>query len=201
MTAKKHPDLRKEEIFEAALDCFIKKGYYETSIDDIAARAGISKGGIYHHFRSKKRLFIELFQCRINRYFETLKATIKSISDPAERIQEFVAKSEEIFAKNRAILKFSLEFIMLSMRDPDIRKAVTQVYRNRVNLFAGILKQGVATGAFRKLDAPSVARTLYFLSMGFFLTYFTITIDFDVTKQHGINMQTILKGIVNRPQE
>lgn len=200
MTAKKHPELRKEEIFEAALYCFIKKGYYETSIDDIAARAGISKGGIYHHFSSKKKLFIDLFQCRINRYFDALKTTIKSIADPAERIQEFVAKSEEIFEKNLDILKFSLEFIMLSTRDQDIRKAVTQVYQNRVKIFVGILKEGVAAGAFRKLDAQRVARTLYFLSMGFFLTYFTVAIDFDVTKQHRINIQTILHGIVDNQQ-
>lgn len=200
MTAKKDPEIRKEEIFEAALYCFNKKGYYETSIDDIAARAEISKGGVYHHFASKKKLFVDLFKCRVNRYFEELKANIKNIADPAERIREFAAKSEEIFQKNLDILKFSLEFITLSTRDQDIRKAVTQVYQNRVRIFAGILKEGVAAGAFRKLDAQSVARTLYFLSMGFFLTYFTVAIDFDVTKQHRINIQTILNGIVDNQQ-
>ena len=198
MTAKKSPELRKEEIFEAALYCFNKKGYYETSIDDIATRAGISKGGVYHHFTSKKSLFIDLFQCRVNRYFDMLKTNIKSITDPAERIQEFVAKSEEIFQKNLDVLKFSLEFITLSTRDQEIREAVTQVYKNRVNIFAKILTEGVEAGSFKRLDARGVAHTLYFLSMGFFLTYFTVNIDFDLKKQHSINMQTILNGINNR---
>jgi len=197
MTTKKDPGVRKEEIFEAALCCFNEKGYYETSIDDIAARAGISKGGVYHHFASKKSLFIDLFKCRINRYFEELKTDIKRIPEPAERIREFAAKSEELFQKNRDILRFSLEFITLSTRDQHIREAVTKVYQNRVRIFAKILNEGMKEGSFKKLDATSVARTLYFLSMGFFLTYFTVNIDFDLNKQHGIDMNTILNGIVN----
>ena len=80
MTAKKSPELRKEEIFNAALACFNQKGYYETSIDEIAAAAGITKGGLYHHFASKKSLFIELFHTVVNRYFETLKNKILSRS-------------------------------------------------------------------------------------------------------------------------
>lgn len=195
MTAKKAPDIRKEEIFEAALACFNHKGYYGTSIDDIAAQAEISKGGIYHHFSSKKNLFIELFNSRVNRYFDVLKANIERVNDPAERIRDFVAKSEQIFQQNLDILKFSLEFMTLSTRDPDIREAVTEVYRNRVKIFARILTEGIEAGSFKGLDAEAVARTLYFLSMGFFLSYFTVNLDFDMTKQHSINMKTILEGI------
>ena len=62
MAINKAPEQRREEIFEAALSCFNLNGYYQTSIDEIAAQAGISKGGIYHHFKSKKELVIELFQ-------------------------------------------------------------------------------------------------------------------------------------------
>jgi len=195
MTAKKAPDIRKEEIFEAALHCFNHKGYYGTSIDDIAAQAAISKGGIYHHFPSKKSLFIELYQSRVNRYFDVLKANIDSVTDPAERIRDFVEKSDQIFQQNLDILKFSLEFMTLSLRDPHIRKAVTRVYRNRVNIFTRILTEGIEEGSFKKLEARGVARTLYFLSMGFFLNYFTVDIDFDLKKQHSINMKTILEGI------
>jgi AcrR family transcriptional regulator len=195
MTAKKAPEVRKEEIYEAALHCFNRKGYYGTSIDNIAAQAEISKGGIYHHFSSKKSLFIELFNSRVNSYFEVLTANIDSVTGPAERIRDFVEKSDQIFQQNRDVLKFFLEFMTLSTRDPAIRKAVTRVYKNRVTIFTRILSEGIEEGSFKKLEARSVARTLYFLSMGFFLNYFTVNIDFDLKKQHSINMTTILEGI------
>jgi len=56
MSAKKD---RKEDIFEAALKCFNETGYYKTTIDKIAEKAKISKGGIYYHFKSKEELFLK----------------------------------------------------------------------------------------------------------------------------------------------
>ena len=114
------------------------------------------------------------------------------------RILENMSTAIVVLDQNLDVLKFSLEFITLSTRDQEIREAVTQVYKNRVNIFAKILTEGVEAGSFKRLDARSVAHTLYFLSMGFFLTYFTVNIDFDLKKQHSINMQTILNGINNR---
>ena len=195
MTTKKAPELRKEEIFNAALFCFNKKGYYKTSIDDIAARAGITKGGIYHHFNSKKNLFIDLFHTVANRYFESLKLKIHQPSDASSTMQDLVSKSDEILGENIEILKFCFEFMALATRDADIRLAVSEFYKNRVAIFAQTLSDGVDKGMFKDIPADAVARSLYFLSMGFFLTYFTVDIDFDPMTQHTINMKTFMEGI------
>ncbi|MBN2106061.1 MAG: TetR/AcrR family transcriptional regulator [Deltaproteobacteria bacterium] len=195
MTTKKAPELRKEEIFNAALVCFNQKGYYETSIDDIASRAGITKGGVYHHFNSKKILFIDLFHTVANRYFESLKLKIHQPADVSSHMQDLVKKSSEIFNENMDILKFCFEFMSLASRDADIRQAVSEFYKNRVAIFAQTLSDGKQKGLFKDIAADAVARTLYFLSMGFFLTYFTIDIDFDPMTQHSLNMKTFLEGI------
>ena len=72
---------RKEEIFEAAVLCFNERGYYGASIDAIAERARISKGGIYYHFTSKKQLFLDLFHYRVQKYFDRIKEIIKEITN------------------------------------------------------------------------------------------------------------------------
>lgn len=195
MTTKKTPELRKEEIFNAALFCFNQNGYYETSIDDIATKAGITKGGIYHHFTSKKILFIELFNSVANRYFESLKLKIHQPLDATQHIQELIKKSNEIFNENVDILRFCFEFMSLASRDNEIRLAVSAFYKNRVAIFAQTLSDGVDKGMFKAIPADAVARSLYFLSMGFFLTYFTVDIDFDPMTQHTVNMKTFLEGI------
>jgi len=58
---KNKSEKRKEEILEAALKCFNKKGYYRTSIDEIAHKTGLTKGAVYYYFKSKKkhRFFIK----------------------------------------------------------------------------------------------------------------------------------------------
>ena len=51
---------RKNQILDAALEVFVKKGYSETSMNDIANVSGLSKGAIYHHYISKRELFLSL---------------------------------------------------------------------------------------------------------------------------------------------
>jgi AcrR family transcriptional regulator len=51
-----------ERIKSAALDLFVTKGYKETTVDEIAAQAGLSKGSIYHYFNSKRDLALDLLK-------------------------------------------------------------------------------------------------------------------------------------------
>ncbi|MCK4832919.1 MAG: TetR/AcrR family transcriptional regulator, partial [Anaerolineales bacterium] len=53
---------RKQQIFQAALACFGRKGYHLTTMDDIVQESGLSKGALYWYFEGKKELFLSLFQ-------------------------------------------------------------------------------------------------------------------------------------------
>ena len=52
----------KNRIMDAALQVFVSKGYSDTRMDDIVEMSGLSKGAIYHHYKSKKDLFISLIE-------------------------------------------------------------------------------------------------------------------------------------------
>lgn len=54
-------EARREHILRAALRCFARSGYYPTTVDDIAAEAGVSKGTPYVYFESKEALFRQLY--------------------------------------------------------------------------------------------------------------------------------------------
>jgi AcrR family transcriptional regulator len=58
MTKKEPKAKRMGEIIQAAVDEFLEKGYEAASMDAIARRAGVSKGGLYHHFRSKDEILL-----------------------------------------------------------------------------------------------------------------------------------------------
>jgi AcrR family transcriptional regulator len=196
MAVNKAPEQRREEIFEAALCCFNSNGYYQTSIDEIAAQAGISKGGIYHHFKSKKELVIELFRNRVNRYFEYLTEQVRGAADAAQGLNVLVEKSGEIFHEHESVLRFCLEFVAMSSREPEFREEVAAMYRHRVATVSALIQEGIRTGIFKQVDSEGVARALYFLSMGFFLSYFTVPMDFDLQQQHRLNLTTIIDGLI-----
>ena len=65
MAENKPKEIRHREILDAAARCFAEKGYLGTSIDDICLRAGLTKGGLYWHFKSKRQIIEDLleYQC------------------------------------------------------------------------------------------------------------------------------------------
>lgn len=198
MTENKKPAIRRAEILDAALTCFNRSGYYKTSVDAIAAAVGITKAGVYYYFPSKKALFIALFRSRVERYFEELNTCVEGIENTEDKIREFTRRSEMRLGKERDILKFCLEFISTGIREPDIRREVTRLFEKRVAAVSAVLQEGMASGALRQIDPEAAARTLLFLSMGFFLLHFSSQADVDRDAQYAINMQVLFEGLRKR---
>ena len=88
-----------------------------------------------------------------------------------------------------------LGFAAIGSRDADIRQELTETYRNRVAVFQQLIQKGINDGTFKAVDCAKVARVLYFMSMGFFLTCFTVDIDFDPISHNCFNIETLFKGI------
>src|SRR5205807_4196642 len=78
---------REALILEAAEEVLMEKGYYETSMDEIAARVGIAKGTVYLHFPSKEDLVVAIFQRDMERLLQLIKATISSSLTPREKAE------------------------------------------------------------------------------------------------------------------
>ena len=53
---------RKNQILEAAFKVFVEKGYSKATMDDIVDSSGLSKGALYHYYKSKKDLFLSLIE-------------------------------------------------------------------------------------------------------------------------------------------
>jgi len=187
---------RKNKIFDAAIICFNKNGYFRTSLDEIATKAGVTKAGIYYHFKSKKRLFIELFHVKVNTFFEELMSYVQDKKDPLLQLKYLFGNEGELIPKDIEVVKFCLEFMTVSTRDADIRKEVTAFYKDKVEIMSSIIDRGKKDGIFRDLDMESIARNLYFQSWGFFLINFTINIDFDIHEQHKRNLDLLLHGLI-----
>jgi AcrR family transcriptional regulator len=186
---------RKEDIYEAAVQCFNRTGYFETSIDTIAAEAKISKGGIYYHFKSKKSLFVELFNYRVNKYFNFLKIYTAEIDNPEERLRSFINKASGIQKENADFFKFCIEFLSMGVRDPEIREMMSAFYRDSIGTFKSYVEEAIRRGIFKPHDAESTALAIYFLFMGVFFTYFSVNVEYDLIEQHAFQLNNIFKTL------
>ncbi|OZI43585.1 TetR family transcriptional regulator [Bordetella genomosp. 5] len=89
------PALRIHQILDAALVQFAEGGYAETRMDDIARRAGLSKGGLYAHFRSKERVFEALLERGLAPLPLDVAALVDFAPDLRTLIERFLAQVYE----------------------------------------------------------------------------------------------------------
>ena len=100
MTRKLPPAERRSEILEAALRIFVSKGYADTRMDDIVVATGLSKGALYHHFSSKRELFLSLIEHWLDQFAPVMDQELHSGKSSAEIFRVFTRVNIMLFRPN-----------------------------------------------------------------------------------------------------
>src|SRR5262249_32283430 len=82
---------RPAEILNAALDCFAERGFAATRMDDVAARAGVTKGTVYLYFENKEELFKALIRSELLPNLERLEAAASTDVPAAVLLERLLA--------------------------------------------------------------------------------------------------------------
>lgn len=78
---------RRQAILNVAAELFSEQGYDRTSVRDIAARAGLLAGSVYHHFASKDELYLAVHREGFRRLLEAVEAAVAEEGDPWEGLR------------------------------------------------------------------------------------------------------------------
>lgn len=157
---------RRAQIFQAARTLFREKGYHATTIRDIAELSGVLSGSLYAHIRTKEDLLFEITNDVANHFVRNMEAITSSPDNPTVKFRRALAAHIEVVAEHMdAATIFSHEWRALVGE----RRQVIQAKRDRYEqLWADILDEGVATGAFyggdtrfSRVMALSVANWVY----------------------------------------
>ncbi|MGD2078457.1 MAG: TetR/AcrR family transcriptional regulator [Chloroflexota bacterium] len=152
---------RKEQILTAALTCFARNGYHQTTLDDIVGEAGLSKGGVYVHFDSKKALYLALFdwlmaEAGVTQALEAAGATARE--KLVNALTGLAATMNQ--PQFRQIAPLLLDMWLQNLHDPDISQVFAAQYEQFRQRLVKIVEEGVAAGEFKPLDALSLANLL-----------------------------------------
>jgi len=77
------PEKRRGQLLVSARKLFVKKGFRATTTEEIARKAKLTKGALYHHFKSKEDIFLELVKSIMDRNRATLEAELTGRVSPA----------------------------------------------------------------------------------------------------------------------
>lgn len=188
---------RKEVILNTAIVCFTEYGYYKASMDMIAEKAGITKRGLYYHFRSKDDLFIAIFKYHGGKHFKLLTQKSSAGASPEQSLLMFIQKGSKALIKDDMFLRFMVEFVSISARNQKIKEVIIEDYKNSIHCIRTFLEEGITSGDFLQHDTEKTARTIYFVGLGKFFAKCSFGIDFDLFEQQMFDVKQILLGINN----
>ena len=147
--------MTRQHLLDAAAIVFARNGFHGSTLDEVAATAGFTKGAVYSNFTSKDDLFLELLDDRIDRQFELVSEILESSShDAAEqfpRIRE-IFRSDMFWDDNFVALW--LEFVLYARRNPEAQaKLVVSAQRSLAQVQTLIEHEYAAIGARQLPDA------------------------------------------------
>ena len=155
------PEERPEQILNAALEVFGEHGLAGARLEDIAKRAGLSKGTIYLYFPNKEALFREMVRHTVVSQLEEGERRFGAFSGSAtEGLTDFMRQYWSFIRSKQFAPLFRLIHAEIH-NFPDLaRFYAEEVVTRGHRLIASIISHGIETGEFRKLDPYVAARML-----------------------------------------
>jgi AcrR family transcriptional regulator len=155
------PEERPAQILEAALDVFAEHGLAAARLEDIAKRAGLSKGTIYLYFPNKEALFREVIRQTVVSRIESGERDFEQATTSAtDSLGRHMRRHWDFICSPQFAPIFRLIHAELAQH-PDLAKfygeeVVTRGHR----LLASIIRRGIDQGEFRDVDPLVAARML-----------------------------------------
>jgi len=144
-----HPSKR-ERILAAGLRLFAYEPYQAVTMDRVAEAAGVAKGTLYLYFQSKEDLYLEILSDGLETIARAYNSTVDPKSSVTERLRHAVTVTIQFYDQRRDLLR------LMATEEPRMAQArnrLIQGWRDRgVRFFSALVKEGIATGAFRSGD-------------------------------------------------
>ena len=181
----------KDIIAKAAVSCFAKQGLTNTSIQDIANEANVSKSLVFYYYKNKENLFIYLVKNQQNTNLEEIKKIIENCNNPLDQFKNIIDKIfSHIKDKNHLdLIKIVHEEFMKNSLN-QINNEIELYVHEIIDLISNVIDRCIEQGYFRKINSKLM--TINIFSFMFFLTkeliYSNRTIKEEEVKQFFQNL-------------
>jgi TetR/AcrR family fatty acid metabolism transcriptional regulator len=144
---------RREEILEATFEEISEKGFSAVTLQDIADRAGVSKGVISYYFENKDEVFLSLLRWVTERIHHKERKAVQRAEGALAKLSAYVNAAFSSPAENRRFYRVYMDFLALGTRDARYRRINEEFYERCWSIGREIVEAGVKEGTFPPQDA------------------------------------------------
>ncbi|MFU8871223.1 TetR/AcrR family transcriptional regulator [Micromonospora sp. SL4-19] len=188
--SRRREDTR-QRLFVAAVELIAEQGFSATTVDDIAARAGVAKGTVYYNFESKTVLFEELLRHGIGLLTAEFRAAVAGLP-PREALAALVRAELEYICRYRAFAQLLLSEMWRTNRE--WQQTLRLLRGEAIEVIAETVRAGVAGGDLpADLDVRTASSALFGVGLVVAVDWLVFQPDRPIEE-----VQESLLGIVRR---
>ena len=166
MTDQSVTERKRDGILDAARAVFSREGYAASSVDDVAAEAGIGKGTIYLYFKSKEELYLAALARDIRVFSVKARKDMESVAGFREKIEAFLRVRLDYCRAHEDFLRIYLsEYGSMCVKTP-IGKELRRIQRTNMRYVSSVVQDAIDRREIRKVSAPALAATLFDMARG-----------------------------------
>lgn len=188
MGRNKYPEQTQERIVDASVKLFIEKGYEQTTIQDILDALNLSKGGLYHHFKSKEEILEAVKQKRAQYAADMLHDLIQNTE--AENAKE---KLKKILCRlGTSTETYAFDTILSQVNNPHfIMGALQNAVNQDAPIIAKLIEDGVKDGSLQTTQ-PDLCAEIFLLLLNFWASPVLFGRNLEETKKRLTYLQSVM---------
>jgi len=141
-----------DRLAESAFQLFARQGFKKVNLDQVAREAGVTKGSLYWHYKSKD----DLVKAACNHYYRVYHRRINSelahITNAVKRLERTLEIAVEICLLDKENRVFTTEIFTLAVHDDELRRSWRQFSDTVREFYIGLVKAAVAAGELKVAD-------------------------------------------------
>lgn len=167
-----YTDEKIQGILDGAKRVFIRKGFYETTMQDIVEECGISRGGLYKYFSSTQEILTRILEAETEEDQDSLDPSVLGEADACDILEAFVnAESENILRIRQSLHPAAYEFFIRNMRDGQTMELLEKRHKAAMLAMGKVMEHGLQRGQIAGgVDTDAISRCVITFLEGLIIT-------------------------------
>jgi AcrR family transcriptional regulator len=187
----------REEILSAAEKVFAAKGFFPTTMSDIAREAEFGTGTLYKYFKSKEDLYFTLIDEKVEEINRLVRAELSQKTSVIQRIKKVLGLQLEFIERNRDFFRIYISErsrFEWTVKD-ELGKDLHEKMVTYIDILAGVMMQGIREGEFRPLDPVDLAHALVGIVNSFVFEWLISRKPYPLVSKLGTVLEIFLSGV------
>ncbi len=185
----------RQHILNIVIQLIAQHGFANMSMNDIVRESGVSKGGVYWHFKNKDELILAVFDYFLDVQLQVINMLLQSDEKAATKLENLFRLATQ---EAEANMPQPLEFYALAARNDALKQRMVGYFEAYHQRMLELVRQGIEAGEFETSDPATAAINIISLLEGIFLVAMSVTHKWDFQAQVSNAVDLIMRGLSKR---